>query len=85
LLYLDNDSGYEDISVEIAPGESLTLFSDGIADVQVMRGDQNEVEVLADVLLAEGGDAGRSAQLVMGFGSPIPQDDQTVVVLRRSS
>jgi len=85
LLYLDNDSGYDDISVEIAPGESLTLFSDGIADVQVMRGDQSEVEVLADVLLAEGGDAARSAQLVMGFGSPIPQDDQTVVVLRRSS
>lgn len=85
LLYLHEGAGYEDIPVELDRGESLTLFSDGIADIQVMKGNQSEVEVLADLLLAEGGDATRSAQLVMGFGSPQPSDDQTVVVVRRSS
>lgn len=85
LLYLNDSSIYEDTPVELLRGESLTLFSDGVADVQVMRGDQNEVEVLADLLLVEGGDATRSSQLVMGFCSPQPVDDQTVVVFRRSS
>lgn len=85
LLYLDEGSTYPDIAVHLDRGESLTLFSDGVADVQMMRGETNEVEVLADLLLAEGGDATRSAELAMGFGSPEPVDDQTVVVLRRAS
>jgi hypothetical protein len=85
LLYLDDEPRYVDTPIQVGRGESLTLFSDGIADIQVMRGDQSEVELLADLLLAEGGDATRSAQLVMGFGSPQPLDDQTVIVLRRSS
>jgi hypothetical protein len=84
LLFLDGESTFENSAVRLELGESLTLFSDGIADVQVMRGDLGEVEVLADLLLAEGGDATRSAQLVMGFGSSEPTDDQTTVVLRRS-
>ena len=64
---------------------SLVAFSDGVADVQVERYGKTEPEMLADMLLAEGGQATRTADLVLGFARPQPRDDQTVVVIRRSS
>jgi serine phosphatase RsbU (regulator of sigma subunit) len=62
----------------------MVLYSDGVADVQVANGGRTEPELLADLLLAEGGVASRTADLVLGFGKSHPTDDQTVLVVRRN-
>jgi len=83
LLYLDADSEFGEVRFELAPGETLVLVSDGIADVQRMRGGRPEPNVLADALLSEGGLATRTAELVIGFADPEPSDDQSALVIRR--
>lgn len=83
LLYLDSESEFGEVRFELAPGETLVLVSDGIADVQRMRGGRPEPEVLADALLLEGGVATRTAELVIGFAEPEPSDDQSALVIRR--
>lgn len=83
LLYMADGAGYEDESVTLGEGDELVLFSDGIADIQRTRDGRTEPEFLADSLLSEGGDAVRSAHLVLGFGEDEPSDDQSVVVIRR--
>lgn len=83
LLYLGSESEYEESRFDLSPGDAVVAFSDGVADVQVTRNGRTEPEMLADMLLAEGGDAARTADLVLGFASPEPSDDQTVVVIRR--
>ncbi|CAN5774824.1 hypothetical protein BH23ACT4_BH23ACT4_09100 [soil metagenome] len=84
LLFLDPDSEYEQREMELSVGDTIVLFSDGVADVQVVSGGRTEPEQLADALLAEGGTASRTADLVLGFGESDPSDDQSVVVLRRT-
>lgn len=83
LLYLEHASLYEEHEFGLDPGDTLVAFSDGIADVQRTVSGRTEPDILADLLLAEGGVAARSADLVLGFADPSPSDDQTVVVLRR--
>lgn len=83
LLYLSPDPVYEEVHFDMSPGHTIVAFSDGIADVQVTKNGQTEPEMLADMLLAEGGNAARTADLVLGFADPEPSDDQTVVVIRR--
>jgi hypothetical protein len=83
LLYLDPESKYQISTIQVTPGDSLVLFSDGIADVQRTRDGLPEPQALADMLLAEGGVVERSADLTLGFGEPEPTDDQSVVVLVR--
>ncbi|MFP3883403.1 MAG: PP2C family protein-serine/threonine phosphatase [Actinomycetota bacterium] len=85
LLYLGSQSEYEETSFELSAGDSVVAFSDGVADVQVVKDERTEPELLADRLLAEGSDAARTADLVLGFADPEPSDDQTVMVIRRSS
>lgn len=85
LLYLDVASVFEEDRFELDAGDTLVAFSDGVADVQVSENGRTEPEVLADMLLAEGGNAARTADLVLGFAAPEPTDDQTVVVIRRAS
>lgn len=85
LLYLDSSSKYQQEHFSLAAGDTLVAFSDGVADVQVLKNGQTEPELLADMLLAEGGNAARTADLVLGFASPEPTDDQSVVVIRRSN
>jgi hypothetical protein len=84
LLYLDQTSKYEESMFQLGTGDTFVAFSDGIADVQVTQNGRTEPEVLADLLLAEGGNAARTADLVLGFATPEPTDDQTVVVIRRT-
>jgi hypothetical protein len=84
LLFLDPNSRYENLEMELAPGEAIVLFSDGVADVQRSMNGRTEPEIIADLLLAEGGVAARTADLVLGFADAEPSDDQTVVVVRRS-
>lgn len=84
LLYLTEEPDYEEATFQLAVGYTLVAFSDGIADVQVARDGQTEPEILSELLLAEGGDAARTADLVLGFADPEPTDDQTVVVIRRA-
>jgi len=84
LLYLEHTALYESHELELMQGDTLVAFSDGVADVQVSRNGRTEPETLADLLLAEGGLAARTADLVLGFANPEPKDDQTVVVIRRS-
>lgn len=84
LLYLDSKSEFEEATFELANGGTLVAFSDGVADVQVVKDERTEPEVLGDMLLAEGGDAARTADLVLGFAESEPRDDQTVVVIRRT-
>ncbi|HET9259973.1 MAG TPA: PP2C family protein-serine/threonine phosphatase [Acidimicrobiia bacterium] len=84
LLYLEHSTLYEEHSFVLGEGDTLVAFSDGIADVQRTVNGRTEPEMLADLLLAEGGQAARTADLVLGFADPEPNDDQTVVVLRRS-
>lgn len=84
LLYLEHAQLYEEHAFEMAPGDALVAFSDGVADVQLDRNGRSEPEVLADRLLAEGGQATRTADLVLGFAPSEPSDDQTVVVIRRA-
>lgn len=83
LLYVDHSALYEEHEFEMAKGDALVAFSDGVADVQVTRSGRTGPELLADLLLAEGGVAARTADLVLGFADPEPTDDQTVVVIRR--
>ena len=83
LLYLAHTDLYESHEFDLAGGDVLAAFSDGVADVQRQSGDRTEPEILADRLMAEGGDASRTADLVLGFADPEPSDDQTVVVIRR--
>jgi serine phosphatase RsbU (regulator of sigma subunit) len=83
LLYLSPEPVYEEEEFELTRGDTMVAFSDGIADVQVIRSGQTEPEMLADMLLAEGGNAARTADLVLGFADAEPSDDQTVVVVRR--
>ena len=85
LLYLDPQARYEEEHFTISMGDTLVAFSDGVADVQVVHNGQTEPEMLADMLVAEGGNAARTAELVLGFAPPEPTDDQTVVVIRRTS
>lgn len=85
LLYLDISSVFEEERFELGNGDTLVAFSDGVADVQVTQNGRTEPELLADMLLAEGGNAARTADLVLGFAAPEPTDDQTVVVIRRVS
>lgn len=83
LLYLGSTSEYKEERFELSQGDTFVAFSDGVADVQVIRNERTEPELLAEMLLAEGGTAARTADLVLGFASPEPGDDQTVVVIRR--
>jgi hypothetical protein len=83
LLYLSSEPVYEEEEFELSVGDTMVAFSDGIADVQLIRSGQTEPEMLADMLLAEGGDTARTADLVLGFAETEPSDDQTVVVVRR--
>lgn len=81
LLHLDSSIDYDEESFRYGAGDTLVVFSDGIADVQRERGDRTEVEELSILLLAEGGNASRTADLVLGFSESEPTDDQTVVVI----
>lgn len=83
LLYLEPDTTYGEVRFELTPGDALVLISDGVADVQRTRRGRSEPEVLADRLLAEGGVAARTADLVIGFAQTEPTDDQSVLVIRR--
>jgi len=85
LLYLDVTSVFEEERFALDVGDTFVAFSDGVADVQVSKNGRTEPEILADTLLAEGGNAARTADLVLGFAAPEPTDDQTVVVIRRAS
>lgn len=85
LLYLDPQARYEEDHFTISPGDTLVAFSDGVADVQVLRNSQTEPELLAGMLVTEGGTAARTAELALGFAPSEPTDDQTVVVIRRTS
>lgn len=84
LLYLEHAALYEEHEFVLGAGDTLVAFSDGVADVQRGVNGRTEPEMLADLLLSEGGVATRTADLVLGFADPEPTDDQTVVVLRRS-
>lgn len=84
LLYLDPDSTYGETDIGIDVGDTIVLMSDGVADVQKQRRGRSEPLVLADLLLAEGGVAARTADLVLGFAEPEPSDDQTVLICRLS-
>lgn len=84
LLYLDSSTVYEESRFEFGTGDAFVAFSDGIADVQVTENGRTQPEILADMLLAEGGNAARTADLVLGFAVAEPTDDQTVVVIRRT-
>jgi hypothetical protein len=83
LLYLAHSDLYESHEFDLHEGDALVAFSDGVADVQRQRGGRTQPEILADRLIAEGGDASRTADLVLGFAEYQPSDDQTVVVIRR--
>ncbi|HJQ77590.1 MAG TPA: PP2C family protein-serine/threonine phosphatase [Acidimicrobiia bacterium] len=83
LLYLDADAGFGEERFQMAPGDTLVAFSDGVADVQLSENGRTEPERLANHLLVEGGLASRTAELVLAFARPEPRDDQTVVVVRR--
>lgn len=85
LLFLSSEARYEDVDVDLALGDEIVIFSDGVADVQTTSNGRTQPEQLADILLAEGGSAPRTADLVLGFGENDPSDDQTVVVVRRVS
>lgn len=85
LLYLAHSDLYESHEFELAGGDALVAFSDGVADVQREIGGRTQPEILADRLMAEGGDASRTADLVLGFADNEPSDDQTVVVIRRTA
>lgn len=84
LLYLEADSKFEQERFRIAPGETLVAFSDGVADVQLAEKGRTQPERLAEQLQGGAVTASRTAEMVLGFASPEPVDDQTVVVVRRS-
>ncbi len=83
LLYLEPSAEYSDQEFTMGPGSELVLFSDGVGDVQRMEEGRTEPELLSDLLLAGGGTATGTAELVLGFADPEPGDDQSVVVIRR--
>lgn len=83
LLYLDPEAEYGEVRFELDLGESILIVSDGIADVQRIRDGRPEPDALAAVLLAEGGDAVRTAELAIAFADAVPADDQSVIAVRR--
>lgn len=85
LLYLDPDSAYGETEIRFGPGDTIVLMSDGVADVQKERDGRSEPQVIAELLLTEGGVAARTADLVLGFAAADPTDDQTVLVSRLRS
>jgi hypothetical protein len=85
LLFVSPKAEYDELEVELTEGDTIVLFSDGVADVQSSIDGRSEPEMLADALLAEGGVASRTADLTLGFGDNDPTDDQSVVVIRRKT
>lgn len=83
LLFLEPQSRYRSLVDDISSGDTIVVFSDGIADVQRMVGNRTEPEALADLLWVEGGNASEMADIAVGFASSPPADDQTVVVIQR--
>jgi hypothetical protein len=84
LLYLQHSLLYEEHEFALDVGDSMVVFSDGVADVQRTRDGLTEPESLATLLAAEESAATRTADLVLAFGGADTADDQTVVVIRRS-
>jgi len=84
LLFLEHSALYEEHAFTLETGDAMVAFSDGIADVQRSVNGRTEPEMLANLLLAERGQAARIADLVLAFADPEPSDDQSVVVVRRS-
>ena len=77
--------------IRLEPGESLVLYSDGITEAQDSQGNDYEEEGLVRSLL--GHREGEAAAIVDGvlrdvarfLGAHPPQDDMTLLVVRRSS
>lgn len=84
LLFLAPGAEFDEVELEMRSGDTIVIFSDGIADVQNLSNGRTEPEQLADLLIAEGGSAPRTAELVIGYGDSHPSDDQSVVVIRRT-
>lgn len=84
LLYLQHSVLYEEHEFVLGSGDSLVVFSDGVADVQLSRDGLTEPESLAVLLATESGPATRVADLVLGFADAYRKDDQTVMVVRRA-
>ena len=84
LLYLEHSALYEEHDFVLDDGDAMVAFTDGIADVQRSVNGRTEPEMLANLLLAEGGQAARIADLALAFADPEPNDDQSVVVVKRS-
>jgi len=76
-----------DVEVELAPGDTLVLYSDGVTDEHVVGGEEFGLDRLAALLRAN---TGRTASeiateivsAVEGFRAEDPQDDITVLALR---
>ena len=78
---------YPEQTVEVRPGDAVTIFTDGITDATNRAGEAYGVDRLDDALASSGGDANRSvASFVTNMddflGSSAAEDDRTLVLVR---
>jgi len=82
-----DDFTYEESCIDLNPGESLVLFTDGISEASSPDGEMFGVEGLVDALTACTGDPDCVVDSVMNAlreyeGGIRPSDDQTLVVMQ---
>lgn len=91
-LGLQDDIGafLEEHEIELAPGDSMVLYTDGITEAKNPQGVQYNVDRLRDMLIRQGSTSMPSAQKIRDgiiddvmTWSRTRQDDVTVMVLRR--
>ena len=89
MLGIDREARWRDQSVSMLPGDALLLYTDGLTETRSDAGEEYGDERLADALRQRAGlpAAELIATLldeVQRFG-PVPEDDRTAVVARRTA
>ena len=79
---------FSDASVALAPGDVLTLFTDGVTEQENEQGEEFSVDRLKDVVCREGAESAAQvvahvSEAVSAFAGETEQaDDLTLVVLK---
>ena len=86
-LGLDNSEAYDSASVELKPGDTLVLYTDGIVDAPGVAGNSFGLKRLDQAFLPPEPDINRQVSKVFELlklhsGGKHPEDDQTLVVVR---
>jgi len=87
-LGIDSDSTYQQFSIQLAPGDAMIMYTDGVLDAENRQGDRYGAERLKDKVRSSAADAAAMGQQVITdvkqFIGDHPQaDDICLTCLRR--